>query len=152
MSIGFYVNQAEVPVEKVYYKDRYGFCLDDQFYELDPMAEKDERGYYFLEQKFISEDFCNANARRILQALGLPDDDCGSVEAHELPALRRRIIRLLNTDDAAGYTRDASVQQEPGGPTMVGFGYSEQDLKDGLTRVLRIITEAQERGTGIYWA
>ncbi len=114
--------------------------------------ERDEQGrHYLMEPDFISENFSNANARLILQALNLCPDDCGSIAAHEIAKLTSVAIKLVNSDRLQKHTRSPSVEKGPQGASLIDCGLDQDDLKLKLNRLLSILIDAQKRGTGIYW-
>ena len=112
----------------------------------------------------------NRNASVILDLLGLPNEDSGTIYHEDLPELRRKIIRLINSDAAEksaiapttdrGELRRQKVTGDDGvtsivatrGPTMMDGGLKVQQVEGYLTRLLNMVTYAQEHGYNLGWA
>ena len=90
MSVTFFVEDA--PTHEVPFLD-----FDGQ-----PMVEEDGSAVMCLQSTLPEVNFGNDNTKVIFNTLGLvwPEDACGEFKVDELPDLRRRIIKAVNSDNA----------------------------------------------------
>lgn len=126
-------------------------------------------------KEFISDgpelNVANRNAFVLLQLLGEEEDYAGTIWNKELPDLRRRIVRLMNSDDVA---KAAIEPSEKGGELkrrvkttgddgvtriepvrtakMMDLGLSDTQIKRYLKELLEIIEYAQKNNYNIGWS
>lgn len=110
----------------------------------------------------------NVSAYSILRLLGLPPEDGGTIQAHEVPDVLRRVIRALNVDaDRAGLVREGFDERAhapriehdktTGLPTIstgcrsVSFGTTDEQTVRWLTVLQEILTYAADRELPVGW-
>jgi hypothetical protein len=114
-------------------------------------------------------NLANSNMRIILQILGLdPEGEGWHIEPGEIPALKRRLMVMMNTDELDNYGREASdTQQDFGmvrtkdpetgldkierkkGARMIDMGLDKRGIIERLTRIMPIINYAQKHNMRI---
>lgn len=105
-------------------------------------------------------NFCNDNALRILGALGLDVDYCGSATIAEA---RRAVMRGRARGDLSGHVREAEVHRgapytredgvvELGQARFFSSGLDEDGIRSRIERFSAFVMEAEGRGaTKIWW-
>lgn len=116
-------------------------------------------------------NFANGNAAGILDLLGLDVADLfGRVEPAALPALRRRIVRALNSPAGRSHLVCDGYEQAPGhgvavveeatgvarierrGCRGVFGGCTDEQVVRRLHELLALVVWAQENGCGMGWS
>jgi len=111
----------------------------------------------------------NRNAEVFLKLLGVEFDYAGTIFNEELPQLRRRIVKVLNSNDISSATIDPyerggelrrdKVKSDDGTtqiatrrtPKMIDFGLPESQIKRYFRDFLEMIDFAQKNGYNIGW-
>lgn len=119
-------------------------------------------------ERFVSDspelNVANRNARILQGALRLPEEESGHIDNKDLPELKRRIIKLMNSD-TSDYAFDTYAEKptirtskEKGnvtrisrGPTIYQMGFSQEQLDRYLKSLLEIIRYAQKHGYDLSW-
>jgi len=116
---------------------------------------------------FQELNVANANLPAILEMLGLPVDDeyCGHWDHHQLPEIRRRLIKLMNSDidkhtqaptssrGDMGISKDDDGMDRIGrrGPQMYDYGRSRHQVESYIHRLLALIDFAQKNNASVTW-
>lgn len=101
----------------------------------------------------------------LCQVLGKDFDHCGHIDLEDLPALKRRLIGILNKNDVSAFTRPDT---DEGGERFVdtsgeipqirttmrtyGSGINDERLRAGVQYMLEIVDWAQKHEMGVTWA
>lgn len=108
----------------------------------------------------------NGNAYLLMSALGLEEEPVGVVPNKDLPELKRKLLKLLNTD-VSKHTRAPSITQDKHtkvvdvdgvstikryGPTMIDHGVSSAQIKGYAERMIKLVDAAQKEGYDVSWA
>lgn len=110
----------------------------------------------------------NSNASAIMRLLGFEDSEAWTIDANQLPEVRRKIIRLLNVpgelergvrspSDTQHTSRERYRDPETGlqsirpvaGPRMIDYGIDTEYLKRRLNNFLEVIEYAQKHGSEV---
>jgi len=113
----------------------------------------------------------NSNAMNLMSALGYGKEYGYTIKPEEIPAIKRRIMELFNTDGLEDYTKKGGASQadlgmvrskdpETGldkierkkGPTMIEPEIDIHYLKDKFVRMMPILNYAQEHNQEIHFA
>lgn len=107
-----------------------------------------------MPERFVN--LANLNARKIVDLLGLPDDNLtGSLEVSDLSTYRQRIIRALNMEsDRSHLVADSTDEGGPGTGQCrtIFFGNTDEQTRDRLERLLDLFKYAQERNLSVSWS
>lgn len=113
----------------------------------------------------------NINAQNLMSALGYEPNTGYTIKPEDIPAIKRRILELFNTDALQDYTMKGGASQadlgmvrskdpETGidkierkkGPTMIGPEIDIHYLKDKFVKMMPILNYAQEHNQEIHFA
>lgn len=153
----FAVPNEAVPLarQKRYAQDLFpALCVqpeDVEFYFAhDPAYEKDVGGYYTWQSAWPELNLSQANALAIMMVVGvdcIAHDWVGEFSVAELPALRKTIVRALNSS----WARSIAVREDVRGTNFVEFGIRDDQVAVRLQRFLDVVCFAQEHGLAIGW-
>lgn len=115
---------------------------------------------------FPSIRMTGPNSTLGLRILGLSDDSHGWIEPKDIPALRRKIVQIMNNPDLidswtqdptdhGGQTivdRSTDIPRITKAPRFIGGGVYHQDVLAFLKRVDGIAEWAQKHDCGVSWA
>lgn len=105
----------------------------------------------------------NHNSHEILRMLQVPDDNCGAVEHENLPELRRRLIKLKNSDNSHRteepheeprrhrFTQDGNVATIHHDPRVINGGRSNDQIERYIDQLLTLIDFAQKNKACLAW-
>jgi hypothetical protein len=99
-------------------------------------------------------NFANANARAILDLLGLPTDDCGTVEADVVPMVRATILGVMNVRRLrAPLDVEASHSGGPGTGTchVINCGNTDDHTMRRLADLDAVFGWAEEHKAAVNW-
>ena len=113
----------------------------------------------------------NSNAMNVMSALGYGEEYGYTIKPEEIPAVKRRIMQLTNSDELDNYTKQGGEEQkdfgmvrdkdpETGldrishkkGPTMISPDIDVGYLKDKFERMMPILDYAQKNNQEIHFA
>ena len=113
----------------------------------------------------------NSNAMNVMSALGYGEEYGYTIKPEEIPAVKRRIMQLTNSDELDAYTKQGGEEQkdfgmvrdtdpETGldrishkkGPTMISPDIDVGYLKDKFERMMPILDYAQKNNQEIHFA
>jgi len=113
----------------------------------------------------------NSNAMNVMSALGYGEEYGYTIKPEEIPAVKRRIMQLTNSDELDAYTKQGGEEQkdfgmvrdkdpETGldrishkkGATMISPDIDVSYLKDKFQRMMPILNYAQEHNQEIHFA
>ena len=94
-------------------------------------------------------DVSNANALVVLKILGIDkyDDDelMGHIPSSKFPALQQRLLKLRNiAGKRQQFEIPSTTTKRAGGPTMIDFGVSSEQVEHYIDRLMEIIKFAQD--------
>lgn len=118
------------------------------------------------ERPFDELNVSNGNAADILEVIGLDREDYsgGHIDHADLPAFRRKIIKLMNTDHGLEKpgevehgkmrkTRDEHGNAMIGrGPTIIHGGRTSEQVGRYFDKLLKLIDFAQKNNAALVWA
>lgn len=122
--------------------------------------------YIHYEPTYKSLNVSNANLRVVLDLLGIADDGeyYGSIPPEQLVDIKRRLIKLKNSDvasltipDQENAPKPRITKDEDGlsristGPKIYSFGVSEKQLKNYIDTLLTMVDLAQKSNAYITW-
>jgi hypothetical protein len=152
MSITFTINDNENYVnnncpELVHREDYSCQCVDfAENGEAYPTCSLcDGIGSIAYEQYPFELNIANANARTLINALGLTFDYCGEIDP-------RTILKAVKRTPAALIEREGYESHTEGEPHMIAFGIHEDQAQSYLDRLAYIAQEAEKREEKIYWS
>jgi hypothetical protein len=97
-------------------------------------------------------NFANSNARDILAALGLADEElCGRVDHGDLPEFIRKIIRVINSRGIDSMAREPEEFSGAQGCKVIVCGSTPERARERFNSILVLAKWAQENGHGISW-
>lgn len=98
-------------------------------------------------------NFANGNAYVVLGALGLANEELyGHVENKDLPALRKKIIRAMNSSrTVSGMVRPSEEFTGAKGCKVIQCGTPEESVLYRFNALLTLAAYAQEHGYDITW-
>lgn len=111
----------------------------------------------------------NSNAAVIMKMLGVEYDYSGGIDPEDIPAIKRRLIQLVNDPNGiSSYTRDPSTSQSTKmvktkddsgitkiapkkGATMIDMGLPKEQIQSYVDRILPILDYAQKKKVEVVW-
>lgn len=148
MSVTFWVPEAPSTM----LKETCDFCADvtDPNWKCPACGGK---GYLeYEESEAPSLNLANANARAILELVGLSTEECGRLTTDQIAGTRQQILRGLNSSRS----RQSAVREEItlGGEDtckVICCGYTDEQVQDRLTRFDKVLAYAQEHQMRVTW-
>jgi len=109
-------------------------------------------------------NLANANARALLDLLGIEFDYCGEIPCDQLPSIRRTLLsaRTKGTAKAhveepfrgrrlGSYVKEGNLSRISCGPLVISCGRSLEQLEGYLDRFEQLCLIAQENNSSITW-
>ncbi len=115
-------------------------------------------------------NLAGGNAILVLRALGLDEEEYGSVDHASIPAVLQRALVVLNRDEVAARSTRAPVDIEGGwggteirhdgnlvtltrmGPSIIDRGVDLDGLRERIRRVIAVFEWARDAGVGVTWS
>lgn len=138
--------------EKVYVCDRYPFLTPEECDFHRYQKDADGRHYEIdriYENPFPEMNMANGNWKGLAVALGIDNEEnVGALAAQDIPTLIRKCILLSNS------TARCMKAARPGHQTknIIDFGTTPAYVREKAVLLLSILTFAQSKNKGIYWA
>lgn len=108
----------------------------------------------------------NAFRMSFFNLVGIPFDECGTIETEAIPAVLRQIMVVLNSEDSTdhmvqapfeghGQTRMTMVGGMPTisqGPRVISQGLSDERIRARVESLRDLLVWAKERGFKVCWS
>lgn len=114
--------------------------------------------------RFPHLDVANRNAEIIADMLDAPNPDSGWIAPDEIPVVKRRLMKLMNTSvsqfgvSASTTSRQTRVDYSgdipriSAGAQMFDAGVTSEQLVGYIRKIMPILDFAQKHGYGVSWA
>jgi hypothetical protein len=152
MGICFSID-GKYPMVKAYCRNLYP-GLNESTFDTDPLALKDDGGYYEMRSTQPTVELSNASAHTMLDIMGYKPEACGVIPLSKLSHARQALMRTINADSRTErlYTRPSSMSVGQNGTTFIDCGTDVQDIKCVCESLMALFLQAQEAGLCVYWA
>lgn len=127
----------------------------------------DDAPDFVVEESVLPElNLSNSNASAFLKLLGLPNEECGTIEPEQFPALRQRLLELQN-DEAArapalrpmeeAKQRVTPERREDGvtvlrvGARVIDCGLQDHQVTRYAQVMGELLAQAQQHGYEVSW-